>query len=233
MSYEHEQENLQMDGMSIGSPNTAITHVVRAECPHLADPEWEALQRLSMVIGEAAVATTLSPTEQHGVALGFILSEQREVAAANTVSPEVTPRKEYLKLHASNYESKEVLVESAELGLRRRLTDPTYFSTYESFKKELKLAFDPPKNKFRSRAEFFDLQQGTKDIHASAQRARYLISNVVTKAIDGTTKVVTFMKGLKDRPVKTYLFREYPSTLEAAITLTNQEEFSMRHYNFM
>ncbi|OWY96352.1 RNA-dependent DNA polymerase [Phytophthora megakarya] len=36
------------------------------------------------------------------------------------------------------------------------------------------------------------------------------------------------MKGLKDGPVETYLFREYPSTLEAAITLAMQEEFSLR-----
>ncbi|KAG3062407.1 hypothetical protein PI125_g24539 [Phytophthora idaei] len=36
------------------------------------------------------------------------------------------------------------------------------------------------------------------------------------------------MKGLRDGPVKTYLFREYPSTLEAAITLVMQEEFSLR-----
>ncbi|ETP27611.1 hypothetical protein F442_23112 [Phytophthora nicotianae P10297] len=36
------------------------------------------------------------------------------------------------------------------------------------------------------------------------------------------------MKGLKDGPVKTYLFREYPSTLEAAITLAMQEEFSLK-----
>ncbi|KAE9267112.1 hypothetical protein PF001_g30215 [Phytophthora fragariae] len=36
------------------------------------------------------------------------------------------------------------------------------------------------------------------------------------------------MKGLKDGPVKTYLFREYPSTLESAITLAMQEEFSLR-----
>ncbi|KAE8890438.1 hypothetical protein PF003_g25688 [Phytophthora fragariae] len=35
------------------------------------------------------------------------------------------------------------------------------------------------------------------------------------------------MKGLKDGPVKTYLFREYPSTLESAITLAMQEEFSL------
>ncbi|OWZ04371.1 hypothetical protein PHMEG_00023736 [Phytophthora megakarya] len=58
---------------------------------------------------EAVVATmlrTLSRTEQHSVALGFILSEQREVAAAITVSPGVTPRKEHLKLHVSSYEGK-------------------------------------------------------------------------------------------------------------------------------
>ncbi|OWZ01207.1 hypothetical protein PHMEG_00027458, partial [Phytophthora megakarya] len=108
----------------------------------------------------------------------------------------------------------------------RRLADPTCFSTYESFKKELKL--EPPKNAFRSRAEFLDLQQGTQDVHAYAPRARYLVSNVVTKSIDETTKVVTFMKGLKDGPVKTYLFRKYPNTLEAAITLAMQEEFSLR-----
>ncbi|KAG3072892.1 hypothetical protein PI125_g22389 [Phytophthora idaei] len=46
--------------------------------------------------------------------------------------------------------------------------------------------------------------------------------------MDEANKVVTFMKGLRDGPVKTYLFREYPSALEAAITLATQEEFSLR-----
>ncbi|GMF60140.1 unnamed protein product [Phytophthora fragariaefolia] len=36
------------------------------------------------------------------------------------------------------------------------------------------------------------------------------------------------MKGLRDGPVKTYLFREYPGTLEAAIPLAMQDEFSLR-----
>ncbi|KAE9017459.1 hypothetical protein PR001_g14386, partial [Phytophthora rubi] len=110
----------------------------------------------------------------------------------------------------------------------RRLTDPTCFSTYEVFKEELRQAFEPPQNEFRSRAEFLDLQQGKHDVHAYAQRARYLVSNIVTNPIDEATKVVTFMKDLKDGPVKTYLFREYPSTLESAITLAMQEEFSLR-----
>ncbi|KAG4039681.1 hypothetical protein PC123_g24771 [Phytophthora cactorum] len=110
----------------------------------------------------------------------------------------------------------------------RRLTDATCFGTYTEFKEELKQAFEPPKNEFRSRAEFLDLQQGKHDVHAYAQRARYLVSNIVTNPMDEATKVVTFMKGLRDGPVKTYLFREYPSTLEAAITLAMQEEFSLR-----
>ncbi|OWY94372.1 hypothetical protein PHMEG_00035919 [Phytophthora megakarya] len=46
--------------------------------------------------------------------------------------------------------------------------------------------------------------------------------------MDEATKVVTFMKGLRDGPVKTYLFREYPNTLEKAITLAMQEEFSLK-----
>ncbi|KAL3673107.1 hypothetical protein V7S43_002402 [Phytophthora oleae] len=73
-----------MDEGSAGTPNMSAT---RTDCPHLSDPEWEALQRLSQVIGEAAVATmlrTLLPTEQHGVTLGYIVKEQRGVAASTS-----------------------------------------------------------------------------------------------------------------------------------------------------
>ncbi|KAG3051890.1 hypothetical protein PI124_g23607 [Phytophthora idaei] len=212
---------------------------------------------------------TLSPTEQHGVALGFMVNEQRDAAAATTTtsSSGTTPRVQSLKLHVSNYVGKEgeplrrwlVEVDTAIAARRifddpskvafampclggrarswaygRRLTDAacfgtdaTCFGTYAEFKEDLRLAFEPPKNEFRSRAEFFDLQQGKHDVHAYAQRARYLVSNIVTNPMDEATKVVTFMKGLRNGPVKTCLFRGYPRTLEAAITLAMQEEFSL------
>ncbi|GMF61976.1 unnamed protein product [Phytophthora fragariaefolia] len=204
---------------------------------------------------------TLSPTEQHGVALGFIMKEQREIAARATVSTPSTPRVESLKLHVNSYVGREgepllpwlvgvdpvitarrivdplskVAFAMSCIGGRarswaygRRRTDPTFFSTYEVVKEELRQAFEPPQNECRSRVVFLDLQQGKHDVHAYAQRARYLVSNIVTNPIDEATKVVTFMKGLKDSPVKTYIFREYPSTLEAAITLVMQEAFSLR-----
>ncbi|GMF44076.1 unnamed protein product [Phytophthora fragariaefolia] len=205
---------------------------------------------------------TLSPTEQHGVALGFTMKEQRDVAARATVSTPSTPRVESSKLHLNSYVGREgepllrwlVEVDTAIttrrivdplskvafamscLGGRarswaygRRLTGHTYFSTYEVFKKEEpRQAFEPPQNEFRSRAKFLDLQQRKHDVYAYAQRARYLVSNIVTNPIDEVTKVFTFMKGLRDGPVKTYLFRDYPSTLEVAIALAMQEEFSLR-----
>ncbi|GMF60236.1 unnamed protein product [Phytophthora fragariaefolia] len=134
MEYERVAENLPVDmNMSTGSPNTPATHVAREDCPHLADPEWEALQRLSTVIGEAAVATmlrTLSPTEQHGVALGFIMKEQREIAARATVSTPSTPRVESLKLHVNSYVGREGepllrwLVEVDTVITARRIVDP-------------------------------------------------------------------------------------------------------------
>ncbi|KAG2835600.1 hypothetical protein PC129_g24465 [Phytophthora cactorum] len=256
-----------MDGNPpMRGPSESATHIARTDCPHLSDPEWEALQRLATVIGEAAVATMLrmsSPTEQHGVTLGFIVKEQRDAAAATTTTAlsGTTPRVQSLKLHVSNYVGKEgepllrwlVEVDTAIAARRifdepskvafamsclggrarcwaygRRLTDATYFGTYAEFKEELRQAFEPPKNEFRSRAEFLDLQQGKHDVHAYVQHVWYLVSNIVTNPLDEATKVVTFMKGLRDGPVKTYLFREYPSTLEAAITLAMQEEFSLR-----
>ncbi|KAE9011023.1 hypothetical protein PR003_g17960 [Phytophthora rubi] len=200
MKFDTGAEDLPVDAsMSTRNPNTGATHVAREDCLHLADPEWEALQRLSTVIGEAAVATmlrTLSPTEQHGVALGASLSS--------------------------------VDLSKSTLPLRLDVSSTRCRSTYEVFKEELRQAFEPPHNEFRSRAEFLGLQQGKHDVHAYAQRARYLVSNIVTNPIDEATKVVTFIKGLKDGPVKTYLFREYPSTLESAITLAMQEDFSLR-----
>ncbi|GMF29286.1 unnamed protein product [Phytophthora fragariaefolia] len=257
-------EDLPLDtNMPTGSPNAAATHVAREDCPHLADPEWEALQRLATVIGETAVAMlrTLSPTEQHGVALGFIMKEQQEIAARATASTPSTPRVESLKLHVNSYVEREgepllrwfVEVDTAITARRildplskvafamsclggrakrwaygHRLTDPTCFNTYEVFKEELRQAFEPPQNELRSRAEFLDLQQRKHDVHTYAQRAWYLVSNIVPNPIDEATKVVTFMKGLKDGPVKAYPFREHTSTLEEAITLAMQEAFSLR-----
>jgi len=109
----------------------------------------------------------------------------------------------------------------------RRLADPQCFGTYQQFRAALRDAFEPPKSEFRARAEFLKIRQGKRDIHAYVQHTRYLVSCVVQEPIDEATKVVTYMTGLNDGPVKTYLFREYPATMEDAISLSVQEDFSL------
>jgi hypothetical protein len=109
----------------------------------------------------------------------------------------------------------------------RRLADPKCFGTYQQFRVALREAFEPPKSEFRARAEFLKIKQGKRDIHAYVQHARYKVSCVVEEPIDEATKVVTYMTGLNDGPVKTYLFREYPPTMEDAISLSVQEDFSL------
>lgn len=110
----------------------------------------------------------------------------------------------------------------------RRLADARCFSTYSVLKSELRDAFEPPKSEFRARAEFLNIKQGKRDLSAYCQYARYLVSCIVADPVDESTKVVAFMTGLVDGPVKTYLFREYPQTLEDAITYALQEDFSLQ-----
>ncbi|KAG3136244.1 hypothetical protein C6341_g21467 [Phytophthora cactorum] len=227
MEYEHGAENHPMDGNpSMRGPSESATHIARADCPHLSD-QYQGAARCccrydydGVVRDDTARAVIETTREQ--------LCGKRERAWLVDVGTAIAARRIF------DEPSKVAFAMSCHGGRARswaygrRLTDATCFGTYAEFKEELRQAFEPPKNEFRSRAEFLDLQQGKHDVHANAQRTRYLVSNIVTNPMDEATKVVTFMKGLRDGPVKTYLFREYPRTLEAAITLAIQEEFSLR-----
>ncbi|GMF18337.1 unnamed protein product [Phytophthora fragariaefolia] len=225
MEYERGAENLPVDtNMSTGSPNAAATHVAREDCPHLADPEMEALQRLLTVIGEAAVATMLRRCSRYGVdpvhtARGVVETPREQLRwkrgrASFRWLVEVDTA---IKARRIVDPLSKIAFAMSCLGGRakcwaygRRLTGPMCFSTYGVFKQELRQVFKPPQNEFRSRAAFLDLQQGKHDVHAYAQRAWYLVSNIVTNPIDEATTVVTFMKGLRDGPVTSYLFQAYP-----------------------
>ncbi|KAF1318860.1 Pol protein, partial [Globisporangium splendens] len=114
----------------------------------------------------------------------------------------------------------------------KRLSDPNCFYSYEDFKAELKAAFEPPQSEFRARAEFLKLRRGRFDLHSYAQRARFLVSSIVDEPIDVPTQVVTFMTGLNDGPIRNQLFREYPKTLDEAISRAMQEEFSIKQAKF-
>lgn len=110
----------------------------------------------------------------------------------------------------------------------RRLADANAFPTLEALKKELHDTFEPPQSEFRLRAELLSLKQGNLDLHDYIQKVRFLVSCIVESPVDSATQVTTFMTGLRDGPVKTQLFREYPDTLEEAFATALREDFNAR-----
>ena len=264
MSETDEQMSLSQLGNEAGGT------LLHGDFPHLTTFEWEALDRMSVVVGVDVVVNilrTMSPEDQHRVAQRFMHQEilgVRAVAPPPTVlhTPVTTvrePRPETLKLECSVYKGEknaplltwfvelDLAIEARRIessdnqiafaisrlggraktwALGRRMADSRCFTSYDDFKTQLRLAFSPPKTEFRSRAEFLDIKQGKSDLHQYVTRARYLVSSIVEDPIDDATQVVTFMKGLNEGPVRTQLFREYPETLEDAISKALEEDFS-------
>lgn len=239
-----------------------MTQLRKEDFPHLCDVEWEAIQRMRVVLGDDAVIsilTTTSAESQKNAVMGFM---NNEIMSGNQrATPGQSTRTPSLKIEVSKYkggenepllrwfveldaavearqlkeESQRVVFAMSNLAGRakswaygRRLSDPNCFPSYDVFKRELRQAFEPPKCEFRARAEFLELRQGNLDIHDYSQRARYLVSSIVSDPVDMATQVVTYMKGLHSGPVRTHLFRVYPKTLDEAVSIATQEEFSLK-----
>jgi hypothetical protein len=94
------------------------------------------------------------------------------------------------------------------LGLK--LHDPRCFGSLQEFKAKLRRTFEPPRVELRDRAEYLDLKQGKRDIHAYAQHARFLANSIVQDPIDEQKQITAFIKGLNDGPIKTHQFRVEP-----------------------
>uniref|UniRef100_A0AAV1TT14 CCHC-type domain-containing protein n=1 Tax=Peronospora matthiolae TaxID=2874970 RepID=A0AAV1TT14_9STRA len=112
------------------------------------------------------------------------------------------------------------------LGLK--LHDPYAFGSLEVFKSRLRQTFEPPRAEFRARTELLKLKQGKRNVHAYAQHIRHLTSCISSNPVDEHTLVSVFMQGLADGPVKTHLFRLELDSLEQAISIAEQEDFSLR-----
>jgi len=111
---------------------------------------------------------------------------------------------------------------------KQMLLDDLAFPDFQAFRADMEATFEPPKCEFRARAEFLKVYQGKNDLRWYINRVRELVAMVTTSQIDEATKVVCFLQGLNDGPIKSHLFREYPDTLERAISRALEEEFSAR-----
>uniref|UniRef100_A0AAV1TJ34 CCHC-type domain-containing protein n=1 Tax=Peronospora matthiolae TaxID=2874970 RepID=A0AAV1TJ34_9STRA len=227
-------------------------HATRDGYSHLSDVEWDAVKRMGSTMGIHAVSVMLEALNrdaQHATIAKFIQNEldderkkfellrQQQAAAGGSMH---SRRPETLKIDISKarrIDDGDMQVAFAQSNLAGRaktwalglkLHDPYAFGSLEVFKSRLRQTFEPPRAEFRARTELLKLKQGKRDVHAYAQHIRHLTSCISSNPVDEHTLVSVFMQGLADGPFKTHLFRLELDSLEQAISIAEQEDFSLR-----
>ncbi|POM76747.1 LOW QUALITY PROTEIN: Pol protein [Phytophthora palmivora] len=90
----------------------------------------------------------------------------------------------------------------------------------------LRAAFLPANYEYRQRSPFLACKQGKRELHEYIQEMRVLAASMVRNPLPEHIKVTVFMDGLKVGPSRTQLFRVHANTMEEAIQIALQEEYS-------
>jgi hypothetical protein len=110
-------------------------------------------------------------------------------------------------------------------ALTRCMTEPNCFPDFNTFVTALQGMFMPPNSDFRARANLLACKQGSRPLHAFISEMRFLRASL-TDSMPESTMVTVFMRGIKQGPARTQLFRVFPQTLEAAFQVAQTEEYS-------
>ncbi|POM61578.1 Gag protein, partial [Phytophthora palmivora] len=87
-------------------------------------------------------------------------------------------------------------------------------------------AFRPTNYEYRQRSRFLACKQGKRELHEYIQEMRVLAASLVGNPLPEHIKVTVFMDGLKVGPSRTQLFCVHANTMEDAIQIALQEEYS-------
>ena len=90
------------------------------------------------------------------------------------------------------------------------------FPTLEDIQRDLRLAFDLPKDESRLRVDFFSFRQGKLSMRDYVQKTRHLASCIITQQIDMASQVHVFVFGMQEGMTRYCLTRAEPKTLEEA-----------------
>ena len=203
---------------------------------HLSSEEWSSIYRLALVIGNKAVGAMLvnGTHETHKVSLHSFMSHEAGIRSSMSYH-ETSRRKDNsvrpVKMDITQYRGTEQdsltrwFIEVEMASFARQIRDD-----------RMQVAFAMSSLSGRARSWAFAKRMANpqcfanfkRDLHDYVQEARYLVSVLVQELMDDATQVSVFLNGLANGPVRTQLFREYPHSLEDAISKALQEDFSLK-----
>ncbi|KAG3031278.1 hypothetical protein PC121_g18774 [Phytophthora cactorum] len=110
----------------------------------------------------------------------------------------------------------------------REATTPGCFASWAQLCEQLRAAFLPANYEYHQRSQFLSCKQGKRELHEYIQEMRELTAPLVGNPLHEHIKVTVFMDGPRVGPAHTQLFRVQANTLEEAIQVALQEEYSHR-----
>ncbi|POM62241.1 Pol protein, partial [Phytophthora palmivora] len=184
----------------------------RGEFPHLTDSQFESVRKMAGIFGGEALRSlaAATPTEQVERIKVFDTYERGLIAHVHGLQAPVAEMKpaqpKLLRLKVNPYEGKEGenlhFWSGEDLGVHARRDVAGLFTTWAHLWK--------------------------REVHEYIQEMRILVTSLVGNPLPEPIKVTVFTDGLKVGPSRTQLFRVHANTMEEAIRIDLQEEYSHR-----
>ncbi|KAI9989061.1 hypothetical protein PInf_022787 [Phytophthora infestans] len=189
----------------------------RSEFPRLNDSQYESVRKMGGIFGLDVLRSlaAATPAEQQERVTAFETYERGLIAhvrgswEATMAAPQATrPKPEGENLH--------FWVREVEIAMKAGLISD----------EPLRAAFLPAINEFRQRSRFLACKQGKRELQKYAQEMRTLVASLAGNLLPEDVKTTVFMDGLMVGPARTQLFRVQATTIEEAIQIALQEEYS-------